>query len=69
MTKASGKSHVVQFRFACNKHLRYSMYWFSFVSLNDSEWANLTIAAKGIKDTTILKRCGLWEPSGSKLSL
>jgi transposase len=41
VTKASGKSHVVHFRFACNKHLRYSMYWFSFVSLNNSEWAKL----------------------------
>lgn len=41
VTKASGKSRVVHFRFACNKHLRYSMYWFSFVSLNNSEWAKL----------------------------
>jgi transposase len=41
VTKASGKSRVVHFRFACNKHLRYSMYWFSFVSLNHSEWAKL----------------------------
>ena len=29
------------FRFACNKHLRHAMYWFSFVSLNHSEWAKL----------------------------
>jgi transposase len=41
VTKASGKSRVVHFRFACNKQLRYSMYWFSFVSLNNSEWAKL----------------------------
>lgn len=41
VTKASGKSRVVQFRFACNKHLRHTMYWFSFVSLNHSEWAKL----------------------------
>jgi transposase len=41
LTKASGQSRVVQFRFACNKHLRYAMYWFSFVSLNHSEWAKL----------------------------
>ena len=41
VTKASGKSRVVHFRFACNKHLRYTMYWFSFVSLNQSEWAKL----------------------------
>ena len=41
VTKASGKSHVVLFRFACNKHLRYAMHWFSFVSLNNCEWAKL----------------------------
>jgi len=41
VTKASGKSRVVHFRFACNKHLRHTMYWFSFVSLNHSEWAML----------------------------
>lgn len=39
VTKSSGKSRAVQFRFACNKHLRRAMYWFSFNSLNRSEWA------------------------------
>jgi transposase len=40
VTKVSGKSRVVQFRFACNKLLRYASYWFSFNSLNRCEWAN-----------------------------
>ena len=40
VTKASGKSRVVQFRFSCNKLMRYASYWFAFVSLNQSEWAN-----------------------------
>ena len=40
VTKSSGKSRVVLFRYACNKLLRYASYWFSFVSLNRSEWAN-----------------------------
>lgn len=40
VTKASGKSHVVHFRFACNKLLRYASYWLSFSSLNRCEWAN-----------------------------
>lgn len=40
VTKASGKSRVVHFRFACNKRLRYASYWFSFHSLNRCEWAN-----------------------------
>lgn len=39
VTKSSGKSRVVQFRFACNKHLRHAMYWFSFNSLHRCEWA------------------------------
>lgn len=41
VTKASGKSRIVQFRFACNKHLRHAMYWFSFGSLKHCEWARL----------------------------
>ena len=40
VTKASGKSHIVEFRFACNKLLRHASYWFSFNSLNRCEWAN-----------------------------
>ncbi len=40
VTKASGKSHVVHFRFACNKLMRYASYWLSFTSLNRCEWAN-----------------------------
>jgi len=39
VTKASGKSRVVHFRFACNKDLRYAMYWFAFVSCKRSDWA------------------------------
>ena len=39
-TKLSGKSRVVHFRFACNKHLRHAIYWISFNSLNRCEWAN-----------------------------
>jgi transposase len=39
VTKSSSKSRVVQFRFACNKHLRHAMYWFSFNSLSRCEWA------------------------------
>lgn len=41
VTVASGKSRVVRFRFACNKHLRYTIYWFAFVSSNRCEWAKL----------------------------
>lgn len=40
LTKASGKSRVVEFRFCCNKILRHAAYWLAFVSLNQSDWAN-----------------------------
>ena len=68
VTKASGKSRVVQFRFACNKHLRYAMYWFSFVSLKHSEWAKLyhRQQAQGHSHPEALRALGA---SGSRLSL
>ena len=69
VTKASGKSRVVQFRFACNKHLRHTMYWFSFVSLNHCEWAKLYYRDKRLKVIAITKALRLWGPSGSRLSL
>ena len=40
VTKSSGKSRVVVFRYACNKLMRYASYWMSFNSLNRCEWAN-----------------------------
>ena len=39
VTRQSGKSCVVQFRFACNKPLRQAMWWLAFQSLKQSEWA------------------------------
>ena len=40
VTRSSGKSCLVVFRFACNKHLRHAIYWFAFNSIKRSEWAN-----------------------------
>lgn len=39
VTERSGKSQCVRFRFACNTHLRYAVYWLAFLSLRQSEWA------------------------------
>jgi len=40
VTRSSGKSHAVVFRYACNKLMRYASYWLAFNSLNRCEWAN-----------------------------
>ena len=47
VTKASGKSRVVHFRFSCNKLMRHAAYWLAFVSLNRSEWRTITIETNG----------------------
>jgi len=39
VTKKSGRSQVVCFRYACNQRLRYAVYWLAFISLRQSEWA------------------------------
>jgi transposase len=38
-TQRSGKSQMVRFRYACNKRMRYQVYWLAFISLRQSEWA------------------------------
>jgi transposase len=61
VTKASGKSRSVQFRFSCNKHMRYAAYWLAFVSLNRSEWANAYYRdqrAKGHRHSQALRALG-----------
>lgn len=39
VTRRSGKSQVVHFRYACNKGMRYAVYLLAFISLRQSEWA------------------------------
>jgi transposase len=61
VTKSSGKSHVVQFRYACNKLMRYASYYFSFLSLNRCEWANKYYRdqrAKGHRHSEALRALG-----------
>jgi len=39
VTRSSGKSQSIAFRFACNLHLRRALQQFAFCSLKSSEWA------------------------------
>ncbi len=39
MTRSSGKSQTVAFRFACNLRLRRALQQFAFCTLKSSEWA------------------------------
>jgi len=41
VTKQSGQFRSVQFRFGCNKRLRYAIHWLAFLSLSRSEWASV----------------------------
>jgi len=38
-TVRSGKQHLVQFRFACNTHLRYAVHQLAWLSVGRCEWA------------------------------
>jgi len=40
VTKRSGKSKLVQFRYACNKRLRHALDLFAFTTLRRSTWAS-----------------------------
>ena len=63
VTKSSGKSRIVEFRFSCNKQLRYAVYWFAFISINRSG-PRPFIETNEPEDIAIPKHFGLWERSG-----
>lgn len=61
VTRASGKSRMVQFRFACNKRMRYALHWLAFASLSRSDWAKAYYQrqrARGHNNTHALRALG-----------
>ena len=39
VTRASGRSRTVRFRYAANKRMRHAIDWWTFVSVRENEWA------------------------------
>ena len=61
VTVKSGKQHVVHFRFACDKMLRYVVDQVAFLSLRSSEWARAYYdqqRARGHKHREALRALG-----------
>jgi transposase len=40
VTRASGRSHTVRFRYAANKRMRHAIDWWTFVSVRENDWAH-----------------------------
>ncbi len=71
VTRSSGRSHTVRFRYAANKRMRHSIDWWTFVSVRDNDWAheaydqarargqhhNRALRGIGARWTRILWRC------------
>lgn len=71
VTRASGRSRTVHFRYAANKRMRHAIDWWSFVSVRENEWAgdaykqarsrgqlhNRALRGVGARWTRILWRC------------
>jgi transposase len=39
VTRASGRSRTVRFRYAANKRMRHAIDWWAFVSVRENQWA------------------------------
>jgi transposase len=39
VTRASGRSRTVRFRYAANKRMRHAIDWWTFVSVRENQWA------------------------------
>jgi len=71
VTRSSGRSHTVRFRYAANKRMRHAIDWWAFVSVRENDWAhqayqqarargqlhNRALRGVGARWTRILWRC------------
>jgi transposase len=71
VTRSSGRSHTVRFRYAANKRMRHAIDWWAFVSVRENDWArhayqqarargqlhNRALRGLGARWTRILWRC------------
>lgn len=71
VTRASGRSRTVRFRYAANKRMRHAIDWWAFVSVRENDWAhqayeqarargqlhNRALRGIGARWTRILWRC------------
>jgi transposase len=40
VTRSSGRTHTVLFRYAANKRMRHAIDWWTFVSVRENDWAH-----------------------------
>jgi transposase len=40
VTRSSGRSRTVRFRYAANKRMRHAIDWWAFVSVRENDWAH-----------------------------
>lgn len=71
VTRSSGRSRTVRFRYAANKRMRHAIDWWAFVSVRENDWAhaayqqgrdrgqlhNRALRGVGARWTRILWRC------------
>ena len=71
VTRSSGRSRTVRFRYAANKRMRHAVDWWAFVSVRENDWAhdayqqarargqqhNRALRGVGARWTRILWRC------------
>jgi transposase len=71
VTRASGRSRTVHFRYAANKRMRHAIDWWTFVAVRDNDWSreayqqarargqlhNRALRGVGARWTRILWRC------------
>jgi transposase len=71
VTRSSGRSRTVKFRYAANKRMRHAIDWWAFVAVRENDWAheaywqarargqlhNRAVRGVGARWTRILWRC------------
>ena len=64
VTRASGRSCRVRFRYAANRNLREACTWWAYNSLKESTWASEVYKHAGPAGSIPIGRCAAWVPAG-----
>jgi transposase len=64
VTRSSGRSRTVRFRYAANKRMRHAVDWWTFAAVRENDWAHEAYQQARPADSSTTARCAASAPAG-----
>jgi transposase len=64
VTKASGRTRQVRFRYAVNRRMRHVIDWWVFAAAREDAWSKIVYQASRARGQGKYRALGAWAPAG-----